>query len=287
MATIYKNKQAKTELMALYDEKLEKLNIDYKNIDVETQFGQTRIIKTGNPNGKPIVLFHGYNAGSPLTLEAILPLLNTYEFYAIDTIGQTTKSDETLLPIHDNSFALWANEVLDKLNFSKVTTIGISYGAFILQKLITYKPERIDKCIFVVPSGIVNGNPWKSLTKLTLPLLKFKITKSDKDLKQFTDAFAPVDDPFIFRLLKAIITSVKMDTRIPRLLKRKQIEHFKNPVYILAASNDIYFPGHKIAEKSPTLFQNLKEVHLLNGSNHMPGKEHFEEIQTKITTWIG
>ncbi len=286
MATIYKNKQAKEELMALYNEKLEHLNIDYTNIDIETQYGKTRIIKTGNPKGKPIVLFHGYNAGSPLTLEAVNALRSTYEFYAIDTIGQTTKSAETLLPIHNDSFALWADEVLKKLNFSKVDIIGISYGAFILQKLITHKPQRINTCIFVVPSGIVNGNPWKALTKLSLPLLKYKLTKSDKDLKHFTDAFAPKGDVFMFRLLKAIMTGVKMDTRIPRLLKRKHVEHFNNPVYIIAASNDVYFPGHKIAKKSPTLFNNLKEIHILNGSNHMPGKETFPEIQSKIAKWV-
>ena len=148
MATIYKNQQAKETLMALYDEKLEQLNIDYTNIDVETRFGRTRIIKTGNPNGKPIVLLHGYNAGAPLTLEAIKELRGSYEFYAIDTIGQTTKSDETILPINDNSLALWVDDVLKQLTLEKVTIIGISYGAFILQKLITHKPGSYRQMYF-------------------------------------------------------------------------------------------------------------------------------------------
>ena len=90
----------------------------------------------------------------------------------------------------------------------------------------------------------------------------------------------------MFRLLKAILTGVKMDTRIPKLLKRKQIEHFNNPVYIITAENDIYFPGHKIAERSPKLFNNLKDVYMLKGSNHMPGKETFKDIQTKLIEWI-
>jgi len=286
MSTIYKNKQAKEELMRLYDEKLERINIPYTKIDIETTFGRTRVIKTGNENGKKVAIFHGYNAGSPLTLEAVKNLLNTYCFYSIDSIGQTTKSAETVLNIKDNSWACWADEVLDQLNLTHVDCIGISYGAFILQNLIKHRPQRINKCILVVPSGIVRGSVWDSITKLTLPLLRFKITKSDKHLKQFTDAFAPPKDEFIFRLLKAILLGVKMDTRIPPLLKKQDVVHFINPVYIMAASNDIYFPSDKMAIRSKELFSQLNAFYTLPNCNHMPGNEHFKTIETKLKLWL-
>jgi len=64
--------------MSLYDEKLESLNIEYTKLDIHTKYGRTRILKTGNPNGKPIVLLHGFNAGAPLTLEAIKEIRNTF-----------------------------------------------------------------------------------------------------------------------------------------------------------------------------------------------------------------
>ncbi|MDO5988650.1 alpha/beta hydrolase [Flavivirga amylovorans] len=272
--------------MKLYEEKLEHLNIEYIKIDVDTQFGRTRVIKTGNTDGKKIVLFHGYNAGAPVTLEAIKELRNSYCLYAIDTIGQATKSAETKMNIKDASFALWADEVLEKLNINTCSIIGISYGAFILQKLITYKPERVDKCIFVVPSGIVKGDIWESITKLTIPLIRYKITKKEKHLKTFLDAFVPEEDKFMYKMLKLMMDGVKLDTRIPSLLKRKHVEHFNKPVYIIAASDDIYFPGKKIAKKSKSLFNNLKEVYLLKNSKHMPSQETFGDIQLKIREWI-
>ena len=126
------------------------------------------------------MLFHGYNAGGPLTLEAVIELMDTYCFYAIETVGQATKSDETTINIKDNSFAIWADEVLNGLQISCANFIGISYGAFILQKLITYKPNKVSSCIFVVPSGIVTGNAWKSITKLTLPFLRYKVLNFKK-----------------------------------------------------------------------------------------------------------
>ncbi|WP_299536808.1 alpha/beta hydrolase [Ulvibacterium sp.] len=286
MGTIYKSEQAKNGLMKLYDEKLESLRIDYTEVDVDTQFGRTRVIQTGNVKGKPIVLFHGFNAGAPLTLEAITDLRGLYSFFAVDTVGQVTKSEETTMKTKGDSYAVWANEVIEKLNIEKANVIGISYGAFIVQKLITHKPERVEKCIFVVPSGIVNGKIWDSITKLTIPLLRFRITKKDKHLKAFTNAFAPQEDHFLFQLLKSLMLGVKLNTKIPTLLKRKDIAHFNHPVYIIAALDDVFFPGKKVAKKSKSLFTNLKEVYFLNDSKHMPSKSSYSEIQLKIREWV-
>src|SRR5690606_26872895 len=123
-------------------------------IDVQTAYGNTRVIKTGNENGKKIVFFHGINAGAPICLEAVKGLGENYLLYAIDTIGQATKSDETVLNIKNDDYALWADEVLEKLAIEEADFVGISYGAYILQKLITHRPKRVNKCIFVVPSGL-------------------------------------------------------------------------------------------------------------------------------------
>ncbi|MEX0312857.1 MAG: alpha/beta fold hydrolase [Allomuricauda sp.] len=286
MASIYKNNQVKTDLMNLYDEKLKCLQIHYTNIDVDTAFGRTRVVKTGNSEGKKIVMFHGYNAGAPITLEAVKGILDRYCFYVVETIGQATKSEESSINIKDDSFALWANEVLEKLEMQKANIIGISYGAFIVEKLMAHRPERIAKCILVVPSGIVNGNVWESNKKLTLPFLRYKITKQEKHLRAFLNAFAPIEDDFLYKMLSLIIKGVKLDTRIPKLLKPEAVKNFTAPVYIIAAKNDVYFPGEKIAQRSKELFSNLKEVHLLENAKHMPSKNSYPIIQQKIVEWI-
>ncbi|PKV50430.1 pimeloyl-ACP methyl ester carboxylesterase [Aquimarina sp. MAR_2010_214] len=286
MSTIYKNNQAKIDLMNLYDFKLQSLNIDYSNIDINSKFGRTRVVKAGNENGKKIVLFHGYNAGAPITLEAIKGILNDYCFYVVETIGQATKSEEKVINIKDDSFALWANEILTKLNIQKANIVGISYGAFIAEKLIAYSPQSIEKCILVVPSGIVNGSIWESTKKLTFPLIRWRITKNEKHLKSFLSAFVPIEDDFLIRMLSLIMKGIKLDTRIPKLLKPKATRNFKAPVYIIAAKNDVYFPGEKVAKRSKELFSNLKEVYLLENSKHMPSKDSYSLIQQKIKKWI-
>ena len=286
MKPLYKNQKAKTDIMSLYEEKLNSLQIDYKEIDVKSSFGNTRVIKTGNENGKPIVLFHGINAGAPLTLEAVKDLQKDYLLYAIDTIGQATKSDENRIDINDNSYAQWASEVLNHLNISKADFIGISYGAYILQKLISYKPEMVSKCIFVVPSGLVNGKFGISMVKLTFPLIRFLISKKDSDLRKFTKAFVPVEDDFMFRLQKALLLGLNMDYRRPKLLKENYVRNFTNSVYMIVADDDVFFPGSESIDRAKALFKNFKEAYILNNCKHMPRKEHYSEIQQKIKDWL-
>lgn len=286
MKPLYKSEAAKQEILNLYHEKLSSLNIEYSTIDVTTAFGKTRVIKTGNEQGKTLVLFHGINAGSPLTLEAVKELRNDYLIYAIDTIGQATMSDENRINITDNSYALWANEVLEKLQIQSAIMIGISYGAYILQKLISHFPNTATKSIFVVPSGLVNGKFGPSMLKLTFPLIQFQITKKDKHLRKFLSAFVAPDDEFMFRLQKAQLTGLNMDYRRPVLLKEKDVEKYQNPVYMIVADNDIFFPGLEAIERAKKLFKNFKESYVIENCKHMPSKGDFAIIQEKLRKWI-
>ena len=86
MKQLYKTPESKDLILSLYNEKLESLDIEYENIDVVTSFGRTRVVKTGNKDGNIVFLFHGINAGAPLTLEAVKELGKDYLLFAIDTI---------------------------------------------------------------------------------------------------------------------------------------------------------------------------------------------------------
>lgn len=287
MKSLYKSEAAKKEVLGLYDEKLKSLDVPYQEIDVKTSYGRTRIIKTGNEEGKKVVLFHGINAGAPLTIEAVKDLREDYLLFAIDTIGQATKSDETTLNIKDDSYALWADEVLEELAITEANFIGISYGAYILQKLMTHKSDRISKAVFVVPSGLVNGKMIPSLTKISFPLMKYMMTKKEKHLRAFTGAFVAKGDEFMFRMQKALLDGVNMDFRRPLLLKEQQVSHFTKPVYIMVSDDDIFFPGDQAIKRAKAIFKNIEGIYHLKNCKHIPDVNIYPEIQGVIKGWLG
>jgi esterase/lipase len=112
------------------------------------------------------------------------------------------------------------------------------------------------------------------------------ITKKDNHLKAFTKAFVPEDDDFMFRMQKALLLGVNIDYRRPTLLTKENVQHFEKPVFIVAALDDIFFPGKDAEKRGREIFKNLKEVYFLKNTKHMPSKETYPEIEMKIREWL-
>lgn len=286
MKSLYKRPEAKETLMRYHEEKMQSLRIEYTESEVETRFGKTHITKAGDESLEPIVFFHGVHAGASLTLEAIQELSESYQLIVIDTVGQATKSAETRINLKDDSFAQWADEVFEQLGIESANCIGISYGAFILQKLLRYFPNRVKKCIFIVPSGIVNGPIWPSIRKLSIPLMRFQRHRKEEDLKRFISAFGDPADEFTLKFQRLLLLDVHMDYRRPPLLKKRDLAHVDHPIYLMVASNDIFFPGDQILKRSQKIFKNIKGQFRLENSKHIPNPESYSIIQGKIVEWI-
>src|ERR1700722_12850396 len=207
--SIYKSPEFKAEIMELYEKRLAACNLTYEDLYVDTFAGKTHVIATGDKSNPPLIILHGINAGAPMALESIKGLNKYYRIYAIDTVGQATKSAETRLPMNDDSYARCINETMDKLALDTASFIGVSYGAFLLQKLMTFYPNKITKSIFVVPSGFVNGPFLKSMQKLTFPLIRFLSSKKENNLVRFMDAFYTQIDEMDISFQKNVLLGVK------------------------------------------------------------------------------
>lgn len=284
--SIYKTPEAKIEIMKLYEQKLASCSIRTSCLYVDTFAGKTHVTIMGDKSKPPIVVLHGVNAGGPFALEAVQNLKNKYAIYAIDTIGQTTKSAETKLSLKGDAYAQWLLETMDKIGLEKASIIGISYGAFLLQKLMVYQPQKITKAIFIVPSGLVNIGRAKLIQKLAYPLAKFFLTKKDKYLFKFMDNFYQKKGKSDIAFQKNILLGVKMSYRRPPLLKAKEVQNLDIPVYAIVAENDIFFPSEKTIKKCNEIFKGFKDYYILKNSKHIPNKSTYPEIEKKIEKWL-
>jgi pimeloyl-ACP methyl ester carboxylesterase len=285
--TIYKSPEAKAKIMALYDAKLKACKLpEYEEKYVDTPFGRTHVVVAGKVGLPPVVLLHGINAGAPLALEAMRSLVDKYRIYAVDTIGQATKSDENRPSVKDNSYGMWLAAVLDGLKLEGVAVIGVSYGAFLLQRLIAHAPGRVSKAIFVVPSGLVNGNGWAGMTRLMWPMMRFFMTKKDKHLVAFMDAFYITKDAHSIAFQRETLLGVKMDYRRPPVLREEEVARFGSPVYAMVAEDDVFFPGDKALERCKACFKNLKETVVLKGGKHIPDIADYPSIAAQLDKWL-
>lgn len=269
--SVYKSAKGEKIVLEMYDKQVLALNIEFEDIYVDTRFGKTHLVKTGNPNGKPILLFHGGNSTTPCYLRDFLSLRNEYLIYAPDTTGHPGKSAQTVLCAKNLEYGEWASDVIDELGFEQMVCIGGSYGGGILVKLMCVSPKKISKAILMVPSGICNSSTKNIVVSMGIPMMLYIITQKEKWLKRAILPMAineNVIDESTFEMVKCTFNNVNVKAGMPSNVKVADMKNYKAPTLLITGEKDVLFPGEKVIARAKTIIPDLK-TYLMKGSGHM------------------
>lgn len=278
MNSYFKNSEVKKEALSLYYSKLNALNIEHQILNIETSFGNTNIIATGNKNNLPLVLVHGSNGCAPVSLEAFGKLSDKFRVFAVDVIGQPNLSDENRLDMSSLDYGKWMYEILSRLNIYEVYLVGISFGGFISLKSLIYDDRRIAKAFLIVPAGIINGNPIKALCNVFLPIKLYKWTENTRCLNRFLTALFSYNDAFALKFLALIFLNYSMDFSAIPLITSEEAKKIKTPVYFFAAENDVLFPGAKMEKKVRRVFKSLQTFTVFKNAKHVLNQDDNDKI---------
>jgi len=282
MKSLFKSHQGKNEILSLYDQKLDELNIDFEYLKVETSFGETNIIATGDPLNPPIIIVHGSNGCAPIALETYPSLSRKFRVYAVDVIAQPNKSAETRPSMKDESYGKWMNEVITQLDIPEVTMAGFSFGGLVILKTLEYNESKIKEVYLTAPAYIVNGNPLKALFKVFIPMKRFMKSKKMWHVEKFLSNLFTERDEFALEFLPKVFLEFKMDfTPVPVIDSRKA-KDITTQITIFAAKEDILFPGKKMIKRASKIFPSLKESKLFENSKHVQNKAQNKIIEGAI-----
>lgn len=281
MASLFKSASGKREILDLYDQKLEALNIPYESIHLETTFGRTHILKTGNPTSPPLILVHGSNGCAPIALECYPNLSSKYQVFAVDVLAQPNKSAEVRLSMKNESYGEWVNELITKLGLDNVTLAGFSFGGLIILKTLVHKPDRIKAAFMASPAYIVNGNPLSALFKVFIPMRRYMKSPKIKYVEKFLSVLFTNREAFAVNFLGKVFLNFEMDFTPVPLINREEAQRITTPITILAAKKDILFPGLKMKKRAEKLFSSLEDFLMLEDSKHVQdsnGNLIFEDL---------
>ena len=270
MKTIYKSEEGKRKILDLYDDQLSRLSTPWKDVYIDTSFGKTHIIETGNMSGEPLLFFHGGNSTSAYTLLTLDFIMADFHIYAVDTIGHPGKSAETSLSHKNYDYGKWAGEVIDKLGFESMCLFGGSFGAGIIAKTMCVCPDKVKKSVIYVPSGIKNAPAIKSC-KMMIPMIKYWITGKDEWLKKVFLPLAITEENItedIYETAKLSISYSKVKAGMPSDVDEALMKKCNAPTLVMAAENDCLFPGKGVIERAERIISNC-ETYLLKGRGHM------------------
>lgn len=279
--SLYKSAEGKEEILSIYDQKLKDLNIAYESFDVNTSFGRTHVLKTGQPTNPPLLLFHGANGCAPIALACYPNLSSAYQVYAVDVLAQPNKSAETRLSMKDESYGQWVHELIDALGLDDVVLAGFSFGGLIILKTLSYSQESIKSAFLASPAYIVNGNPLAALFKVFIPMKRYMRTYKNKYIEKFLAVLFTERDDFAMQYLSEVFRYFKMDFSPVPVIHRSEALSISTPITILGAGKDIFFPGRKMKRRVNKIFPSLKRFVLLEDSRHVQdvqGNKLFEYL---------
>lgn len=270
MRTIYETENGKAAVLQLYDRQLSKLGCGYRDIFIDTSFGKTHLVETGNTSGPALLVFHGGNSTTAYNLLICRFLLEDFHVYAVDIIGHPGKSAETSLPPWGYAYGRWAGEVIDGLGYREMRCFGGSFGAGVLAKLMCVAPEKITKSVLEVPSGINNAFPLGS-ARMMVPLIRYSLTKDNRYIREaalFMAITQEVLDQDTLDTVKSSFTYVKTKVGMPTNVGKEKMRQCRAPVLVLASELDCLFPAKKVLKRAKKIIPNCT-LYELAGRGHM------------------
>lgn len=278
MSSIYADTVAKEIMLELYHKKLESLNSQLELRTIETSFGATNVILTGNPAGLPLLLIHSWNACAPLAIEAYAGLLDDFKLYAVDVIGQPNLSAPSQLKVHGEAYGQWIYELISFMNLQSVHLVGESFGAFICWKALLHDARHIKQAFFINPMGIVAPRRWRKLLSLQVPTFLFSRWLGSTFEKHFYHTWYTQVDAFAINWTRQLFRQRRIDFEDLPLISATQAQRITNPIYLIAAELDALFPSRAVLERSESIFPSYQAGMCLKNSKHIPDAGGYQQI---------
>ena len=152
-SSAFKTPEGEAAYLAAYDAAMKLWPVPYEEMEVPSRFGMTHVIVSGPKDAPPLVLLHGYMATSTMWSPNIADFSKDYRVYAVDVMGQPSKSIPTEPIRNAADYAVWLAATLDALHLDRICLVGKSYGGWLALNFAVAAPERVQKLVLLSPGG--------------------------------------------------------------------------------------------------------------------------------------
>lgn len=264
---VWRNESGKNQLLDWYNRFQKKISFPVESKTVKTRFGESHVLIAGPEDAPPVVAFHAMRTGASFMLNEMGDFPKNFRVYAPDLPGQSVKGPQVQLSLKNDEHSEWATDVMDQLQVESAGIFGVSWGGVVARDLATRAPKRVEKLGLLVPAGIVNGSHLTGLAKMAWPMIRYKMRKTNENLKKLLAPLLTTPDPDWEGFIGCSIDHMKMDMRIPPLASDQDLSEINVPLLVLAGDQDISFPGDKLKDRLSVLCQGA-DIEVLKDCKH-------------------
>jgi pimeloyl-ACP methyl ester carboxylesterase len=247
--TVWRNEAARSRLDAWYDRFRTRIPGPVESREVPTRHGPSHVLLAGTADAPPLLCLHAMRTGAAHLLSELGPLAERFCLVAPDLPGQSVRGPQVRLSLKDDSYAAWLLDVLDGLSLGAVDVFGVSFGGFVARLTASTSPERVRRLALLVPAGIANGSHWRGLTRMALPFLRYRVWRSERNLRRLLDPLLTTWDADWAGYTGDAVRDMPFDFRVPPLATDEQLRKLAMPVLVLGAADDISFPGEAVVRR--------------------------------------
>ena len=123
-SSAFRTPEGQAAFLAAYDAAMKMWPVPYEALEIPTRFGMTHVIVSGPEDAPPLVLLHGYWATSTMWSPNIADFSKEYRIYAIDVMGQPSKSIPNEPVRNAADYVTWLTATLDALHLGRISLVG-------------------------------------------------------------------------------------------------------------------------------------------------------------------
>jgi pimeloyl-ACP methyl ester carboxylesterase len=156
MATLpsaFKTPQGEATFLAAYEATMRLWPVAYEPLDLRSRFGSTHLVVCGPEEAPPLVLLHCYFLSLASWAYNIAALSRDHRVYALDVMGQPSKSIPDQPIRNREELADWLTGVLDALGIGQTDLLGYSFGGFAGLNYAIREPDRVKRLVVLCPAG--------------------------------------------------------------------------------------------------------------------------------------
>lgn len=276
--------ESQKEYFETYDECLKLISAQIVEKYIATSFGDSHVICSGDESNPPLVLLHAASCGSPIWYKNLLFWSKYFNVYAIDLIGESSKSILTKKMKTTRDNAQWLDETLAGLGLDKVFLCGLSIGGWNVANYAGFYPKKVIKLILLSPIQTFA----KMYNSFFFKIMKMGFNPTRKNVENYIGWGSEKEEPLpdsIIKLFTISVMNMNSNASFPKWLKKKHLSNLKMPVLVMLGENEFAFSINKAIKRAKSAISNL-EVCIVEEASHLLCVSKPDNINNKVLEFI-
>jgi pimeloyl-ACP methyl ester carboxylesterase len=278
-SSVFKTPKGEAAYLAAYNAAMKLWPVSYEEINIATRFGMTHVVLSGPKDAPPLVLLHGYLATLLMWLPNIADFSRDFRVYAIDVMGEPSKSipDEPIGSASD--YVAWLTATLNGLHLDRISLAGCSFGGWLALTYTVAVPDRVEKLALLSPGGFLPIAKQFSLRGMLMVFVPTRLTvNSFMHWAGFTDSPGDTNARRVLDLMYLGTKHFRMPNDTLRVaavpLSDDQLQAMLVPVLLLMGDHEVIYDAATALARARRLIPNFQGELLPRCSHDMAFSQH-------------